>query len=130
LIPPEKKTGASKFEPAIGYLLVFGVVTSLVLVGIGILFFYFDFGRLAISEKKAMFLCEQNFFAFLWDFSRGGNVQGRGIWLMTLGIAILILTPYARVIMSVVYFIAMRDIKYTLITLFVLVLLTLSLLLH
>jgi uncharacterized membrane protein len=45
-------------------------------------------------------------------------------------IAVLILTPYARVVMSVLYFIGRRDIKYTLITLFVLILLTLSLLLH
>ena len=130
MIPPEEKTGASKFEPAISYLLIVGVMTSLVLVGIGILLFYLDFGHLGISEKRAMFLREQNFFVFLWDLSGGGNVPERGIWLMTLGIAILILTPYARVIMSVLYFIAMKDIQYTLITLFVFVLLTVSLLFH
>ncbi len=49
---------------------------------------------------------------------------------MTLGIAILILTPYARVIMSILYFIGRKDMKYTLITLFVFILLTISLLFH
>ena len=49
---------------------------------------------------------------------------------MTLGIALLILTPYARVILSVLYFIGRKDLKYILITLFVFILLTISLLFH
>jgi uncharacterized membrane protein len=46
---------------------------------------------------------------------------------MTLGIAILMLTPYVRVILSVIHFSRERNIKYVLITLFVLALLTISL---
>ena len=121
---------ASKFELAISYLLITGVITSLILVGIGIVLFYFHFGQIAISEKKAMFLREQNFFYFLLDLLRGGHGQDKALWLMTLGIAILILTPYARVILSVFHFIGKGDIKYTFITLFVFLLLTVSLLLH
>ena len=121
---------ASRFELAISYLLIIGVVTSLILVGIGILLFYFHFGQIAISEKKAMFLREPNFFYFLWDLLRGGPGEDKAIWLMTLGIAILILTPYARVILSVLHFIRKGNLKYTLITLFVFILLTVSFILH
>jgi uncharacterized membrane protein len=49
---------------------------------------------------------------------------------MTLGIAVLILTPYSRVLLSVLYFFWERDFKFCLITLFVLVILTLSLAAH
>jgi len=77
-----------------------------------------------------MFIRGQNFFYFLLGLLRKGTIQEKGLWLMTLGIAILILTPYVRVIMSVAYFIGRKDIKYSLMTLFVFILLTISLLFH
>ena len=124
------ESGTSKFGLAISYLLIVGVLTSLILVGIGIILYYLHFGRLEISEKKAMFLREQNFFYFLLALLRGEPGQDKDVWVMTLGIALLILTPYARVILSVFHFLRVKDVKYTLITLLVLVLLTISLILH
>jgi uncharacterized membrane protein len=129
LISPSASS-PSKFELAISYLLIIGVIASLILVGIGMILFYIHFGQLEISEKEAMFLREQNFFYFFLDLLRGGQGQDKAIWLMTLGIAILILTPYARVIMSVLHFIRKRDLKYTLINLFVFILITVSLILR
>jgi uncharacterized membrane protein len=99
-------------------------------MGAGILLFYFQFGNLAISEKKVMFLQEKNFFYFLYDLLGGGNSQGKSLWIMTLGIAVLILTPYARVIMSVLYFLREKDFRFFLVTLLVLLILTLSLATH
>jgi uncharacterized membrane protein len=128
LIPSREETGSAKFELAISYLLITGVIASLILVGFGILLFHHEFGYLALSEKKEMFLREQNFFRFLLDLLWDGHGQDKALWLMTLGIAVLILTPYARVILSVLYFIGKRDMKYAFITLFVLILLTISLL--
>ncbi len=130
MISPKTESGPSKFELAISYLLIIGVMTSLILVGIGMILFYIHFGRLEISDREAMFLREQNFFYFFLNLLRGGQGQDKAIWLMTLGIAILILTPYARVVMSVLHFIRKRDLKYTLINLFVLILITVSLILH
>ncbi len=130
MISSGPKTGFSKFELAISYLLVIGVITSLILVGVGILLFHSHFGYLAISEKKEMFLREKNFFYFFLDLLRGEPGRDKAVWVMTLGIAVLILTPYARVILSVLYFMGRRDLRYTLITLFVFTLLTLSLGLH
>jgi uncharacterized membrane protein len=125
-----RNPGESKFELAISRLLAAGVVISLILIAAGILLFYLEFGNLAVSEKKALFLQEKNFFYFLYDLFRGGNSQGRALWAMTLGIAVLILTPYARVLLSVLYFLRERDFKFSFITLLVLVILTLSLATH
>ncbi len=121
---------SSSFEQAIGSILIIGVFTSLFLIAGGIFFLYYDSGSMAISQNQAMFLQEKNFFYFLWDLLRGRHGLEFGIWMMTLGIAILILTPYARVIMSFFYFLETGDAKYTSFTLFVLTLLTASLLLH
>ena len=126
----ERNSGGTKFELAISYLLAAGVVTSLILTAVGIILFYFESGNLAVSEKKSMFLQEKNFFYFLYDLLRGGNSQGMGLRVMTLGIAVLILTPYARVLLSVLYFLRERDFKFSFITLLVLVILTLSLATH
>ncbi len=52
------------------------------------------------------------------------------VFFITLGIVVLILTPYIRVIASVIYFGIRKDYKYVIITLFVLTALTISLYLH
>ncbi len=49
---------------------------------------------------------------------------------MTAGVIVLMLTPYLRVVLSAAYFAWEKDAKYVLITLFVLIVLTLSLVLH
>ncbi len=116
-----------KLEKAISYLLISGVTVSLILEVVGIVLFYHAHGRLAFSESKAVFIHGANYFTFFLGLFQAGPAEERGIYLMTLGIAILILTPYLRVVVSVVYFAWDRNMKYVLITLFVLILLTLSL---
>ena len=125
--PSPRDENASKFELAISYLLGAGVASSLILLGAGILLYYLDFGSLAFSEKKSLFLREKGFFYFLYDLLRGSNSQERALWTMTLGIAVLILTPYLRILLSVFYFLWEKDFKFSLITLFVFLILTLSL---
>jgi uncharacterized membrane protein len=120
----------STLESAISLLLILGVISSLFLVGIGILLFHHDFGHFALSQEKRMFIQDKNFFQFLYDLLREGFLSPKSIWLMTTGIAILILTPYVRVILSLLYFLAKKDFPYAAITLFVFVLLTVSLLWH
>ena len=68
----DRNSGESNFELAISFLLGAGVVTSLILIGVGIFLFYAEFGSLGVSEKKVMFLREKNFFYFLYDLLRGG----------------------------------------------------------
>lgn len=120
----------SKLEPAISYLLIGGVAFSLLCEAIGIVLLHHSSGRFGISESREMFIRGQNFFSFLYGLFHGEYRQNSGVLLMTLGIAILILTPYARVVMSVFYFAWKKNIKYVVITLFVLILLTISLAIH
>ena len=130
MISPGNESRVSRFELGISYLLIFGVIASLILTGIGMVLFYIHFGQVEISGKKAVLLQEQNSLQLFLGLLKGGQGQDKAIWLMTLGIAILILTPYARVIMSVLHFIKERDLKYTLINLFVFLLITFSLILR
>lgn len=117
----------SKFERIIGYILISGVAISLLLEVIGIVIYYHSYGQFKIMEDKAVFIHGKNFFNFLFALVRSEPIRQKAILLMTLGIAILMLTPYVRVILSVIHFARERNIKYVLITLFVLVLLTISL---
>ena len=61
------------------------------------------------------------------DRLRGVNSREQALWTLTLGIAVLILTPYLRVLLSVFYFLWEKDFKFSFITFFVFLILTLSL---
>jgi uncharacterized membrane protein len=124
------KNGNSKLETIISLILIAGVIASLLLTVVG-LFFYHSFGGFRIIlDNPAVFIHGQNFFSFIWDTIGGGNGRSASLFWITLGVVILILTPYVRVIASFLFFAFTKDIKYVFITLFVLVALTVSLLLH
>jgi len=123
-------SGESKLETGISYLLITGVIVSLLLEIIGIIILYHSYGHLAISQDAAMFIRGHDFFSFIYEQFGGKYVAESGTLFMTTGIIVLILTPYIRVIVSVIYFGWEKNIKYVLITLFVLVVVTLSLALH
>jgi uncharacterized membrane protein len=127
----ELGSGETKLETTISYLLIVGVILSLALETAGIAIFYKSRSNLDILlQDKSVFIQGRNFFSFLYQLFARGPMQNTGIFLMTLGAATLILTPFARVIASAIYFAWKRDNKYVLITAFVLIALTLSLALH
>jgi len=70
------------------------------------------------------------FFAFVVEKVQNLFVSENALAFMTMGIIVLVLTPYIRAITSAVYFGWERNWKYLAITLFVLFVLTLSLALH
>jgi uncharacterized membrane protein len=123
-------SGESKLETTISYLLIIGVIVSLILEAIGLMLFYYSFANLNILENKIVFIRGKNFFSFVISIFQGENIQNNAILFMTLGLITLILTPYLRVITSVIYFAWKKNRKYLLLTLFVLVILTVSLALH
>ncbi len=123
-------SGESKLETGISYILIAGVIVSLLLEIAGVILLYHAYGTLAISRDTEMYIRGNNFFTFMFEQFQGKHAQGSGIQLMTAGIIVLILTPYIRVVASVFYFLWDKNIKYVLITLFVLVIVTLSLALH
>ena len=122
--------GGTKLETGISYILIVGVVVSLVLEGLGLILYFETTHSVAIDQGSAMFIRGSNFFAFLLDLLFETSRRITALRLMILGIGILILTPYVRAVMSVAYFTATRNIKYIVITLFVLVILTVSLMAH
>ncbi len=123
-------SGESKLEMAISYLFIIGVIISLVLEIVGIILFYHSYGKLSISQDRAVFIQGRDFFSFLYNQLKGGRTEGAAIRFMTAGVVVLLLTPYVRVILSAIYFARERNVKYVLITLFVLTVLTISLIFH
>ena len=123
-------SGESKLETTISYLLIIGVVISLFLEAIGLTLFFVSYSNLNIMENRVVFIEGENFFSFVLMLFQGENVQNSALLFMTGGLVILILTPYIRVITSVIYFVWKKNIKYVMVTLFVLIFLTASLVLH
>jgi len=120
----------SRFERAISIILLGGVLVSLILISAGIVLFFVTHGHFSISKTASVYIRGENFFEFLYRLLQGRSAQEKDFLLITWGIMILILTPYVRVIVSALHFIRIKDIKYILFTLFVLIILTVSLAVH
>ncbi len=123
-------SGENKLEAIIGYLLIGGVALSVVLEVIGIVLFYGAYGNTQIYQDPAFFISGENFFAFLVQQTQNLFASENALAFMTLGVIVLLLTPYIRAITSVIYFGWEKNRKYVAITLFVLIVLTVSLALH
>ncbi|MEM3851650.1 MAG: DUF1634 domain-containing protein [Methanomassiliicoccales archaeon] len=115
-------------EATLSYVLLYGVITSLIIIVSGVLLFLAQQKTLNIDEliHTASFAA-LTYTSFLALFH--GHVTPFG--LISLGIVVLMLTPYLRVVSSWVYFSAKeKNVKYFFITLWVLILLTVSLFLR
>lgn len=123
-------SGENRLEVIIGYLLIVGVLTSVVLEVIGIVLFYGAYGNTQVSQNSVFFIRGDNFFEFMAQQIQHLLGTQSGIIFMTLGVIILMLTPYIRAVTSVLYFGWEKNRKYVVITLFVLAVLTASLTLH
>jgi len=126
----ELGSGETRLETIISYLLIVGVLVSVILEAIGITLYYGTYGDVQVSQNQAVFISGKNFFAFIIYETQHLLGSQNALLFMTLGLIILILTPYIRAITSVIYFAWEKHYKYVLITLFVLVVLTISLALH
>ena len=113
-------------EAAIGSILLAGVLLSMSLVSAGLLWHWWRTGTFRLDYT----LPATNVAAFvLSDVQQLAPGAARPRLLVNLGIAVLMLTPYLRVVVSVIYFAtAERDWKYVVFTTFVLATLTYSLL--
>ena len=123
-------SGETKLETIVSYLLIAGVIVSVILEAIGIILYYGTYGNVQVSQNQAVFISGKNFFAFIIYQTQHLLGSQNALLFMTLGLIILILTPYIRAITSVIYFAWEKHYKYVLITLFVLIALTISLALH
>ena len=126
-----EKTEADRhfdMEVLTGYILSVGVLLSVALLVIGLLWRWARSGNLRFEYTIA----EMNFFEFVLTSLR--QMASRGLRpraMVNMGIAVLMLTPFVRVLASVLYFaLVERNWKYTLFTGFVLSVLTYSLFLR
>ncbi|HET7896187.1 MAG TPA: DUF1634 domain-containing protein [Flavisolibacter sp.] len=104
-------------ELLMGNLLRYGVLASLVVVLIGAVFYLLQHGgeqpsyRQFVGEPKRLTEIKQ-----VWQTA----LQGRGRSIIQLGLFILMATPVARIVFSVIGYILERDWLYIVITLLVL----------
>jgi uncharacterized membrane protein len=121
-------TARFDMEVIVGYILMGGVLVSMVLVTAGLTWRWIATGRLELDYS----LGGMNLFEFvLSDVRQVAADAVRPRLLVNLGIAALMLTPYARVLASMLYFAFVeRNGKYTLFTGFVFTVLTYSLFLQ
>ncbi len=115
-------------EILIGYILLIGVLLSAVLLTLGFIWRWERSGNLHFQHTIA----GMNFYEFvLISFRQITSHELRPRVMVNMGIAVLMLTPFVRVLASVFYFaLAEHNWKYTLFTGFVLGVLTYSLFLR
>jgi len=118
-----------KLDSLISYILIFGVLASVAVEIVGIADYHSSSGNLNILFQHSFAMKGTNFFSYAGELFQELSM---GSWspmqVLGLGIVVLMLTPYVRVVASVLYFSLVRNPKYLLITLFVLIVLTASLL--
>ena len=112
-------------ESVVGYTLMGGVLVSLTLIAAGLLWHRAVSGSLQFDYT----LPGTNVADFLRaDVQQAATAPARPRLLVNWGIAVLMLTPYVRVLASMVYFVLVdRNWKYSVFTAFVLGTLTYSL---
>lgn len=115
-------------DSLIGYVLLGGVVSSVVLVVAGLVWHLAKTGHLGIDYA----IPKLNLFEFVVaDIRQIASAELRPRLLVSLGIATLLLTPYLRALASLVFFAFVEhDWKYSAFTGFVLAVLTYSLFLR
>ncbi len=115
-------------ESLVGSVLLVGVLTSMALIAAGELWSWTATGQLGLGYSIA----GMNLFEFMVSTLRQAFARAlQPRLLVDLGIAALMLTPYVRVLASVLFFaFVARNWKYTLFTGFVFVVLTYSLFLR
>jgi uncharacterized membrane protein len=112
-------------EASLSYVLLYGVLIAMIVTSAGVIDFYIQNHSLEINQ-----IVHVSSFAAYVSSATGAVFSGHDSWfgILSLGIIILMLTPYIRVLTSWVYFLVKeRNTKYVVITLWVLVILTASL---
>ncbi len=116
-----------RMDTLVGTLLLIGVMTSLALVAAGAIWSFLSTGRMVPNYR----IVGMNFFDFAVATAAGLR---HGLFtpklLINTGIVTLMLTPFLRVFASMLYFLLVKNPKYTAFTAFVLAVLAWSLFLR
>ncbi len=129
--PVSQGCGEPQLEKIVSWVLMGGVIISLLFEIAGLVLFYRANGNLHIVlGDNAVFVQGRNFFIFLYQTFSLPGIHSRAIFFMTAGMVTLILTPYAMVITSLLYFLHHRNYRYVFITGFIVIIISISLGLH
>jgi uncharacterized membrane protein len=121
-------SASDRMDTIVGTLLLGGVLTSLALIIAGLTWHWLTTGHSALEETLAGHDVVELLGADLRALAQGA-VRPR--LLISLGVVALLLTPYLRVLASMLYFaLVEHNWKYTAFTAFVLIVLTYSLVLR
>jgi uncharacterized membrane protein len=121
----QKEDGA--FNRELSIILIGGVSLSFLTEVIGIALYAAQTGSLTVDFSSQWQLTSSSFFTYVTTLFSSLGSGSSAIRLMALGIVVLMLTPYVRVIASAIHFSASRNEKYLFFTIFVFMVLTLSL---
>jgi len=117
-------TAARNMDLLVGYVLIVGVLSSLGLLAAGLVWHWYSTGTRLDYDLAGTTV----FGLVVTDFRQLAAGAWRPRLLVNLGLVVLLLTPYARVLASMLYFaLVERNRKYTAFTTFVLLTLTYSL---
>ena len=124
----EKRNDPLDMECLVGYILLTGVLLSVALLSISFAWRWVRVGSFRFEHS----IVGMNFFEFISStFRKMASRSFRPRLFLNMGIGVLMLTPFVRVLASVVYFAFVEhNWKYTLFTAFVLSVLTYSLFLR
>ena len=125
---PQAQSRQAAMDEWVGYILLCGVLLSMALITVGLVWRYAKTGDVA-SDYQISGMNMADFALTEFRAVRAGDFRPR--LFINLGIVVLMLTPFFRVAVSVIYFMfALKNWKYTLFTAFVLAVLTYSLFLR
>src|SRR4030042_5815584 len=128
--PPEKAKSGRHFdmESLVGYILLTGVLLSVALLAVSFVWRWVRVGNLRFEHS----IVGMNFFEFISStLLQMASRAFRPRLFLNMGIGVLMLTPFVRVLASVFYFAFVEhNWKYTFFTSFVLSVLTYSLFLR
>jgi len=128
-VPPGPKPSRQfEMDVLIGYILLGGVLISMTLIVVGLIWRLLRTGSVTFDYRIAGMNMAEFIVAELRDLA---SAKFRPRLFISLGIVVLMLTPFLRVAASVVYFmVGLRNWKYTVFTGVVLAVLTYSLFLR
>jgi len=114
----------SSLSLGISWILRVGVTVSLALELAGVILYTIQTGNQSLDLSAAWQFKGGNFFDFASTTVTSIGSSLSPLNVMSLGVMILMLTPYVRVVAGVIYYGVQKDWKYVGITLFVLAVIT------
>lgn len=117
-------------ESVIGYVLIGGLIVSILAETLGIATYYAQSGGFNFDFSSQWQMAGPDFFSYSYELLGSAGIFEAPIALMALGVVLLMLTSYLRVFATMLHFAFARNWRYTGISLFLFAVLTITLLVH